>query len=321
MSARSGILITRFSSLGDIILTTPLIRATRTAYPDAHITFATKREYVGLLETNPHVTEVAALEPRQSLVSFAASLRRRRFDYRIDLHSSLRSIALRRLVPGRWVAFAKPRYRRYLLIGGVDAARLQPVSLEYFRAVAALPIVPDDGPAEVFTTSEDEADAARVASGDYVVLAPGAGQATKQWPSAHWADLADRLRGTGLAVVAVGSDPERGLLGAARAAPAFGLPIRVTAALCRKARAVVVNDSGVMHLATAMGARVIALFGPTVPALGFAPYRAPATLMEARHVRCRPCSTYGSARCPAGHHRCLHDLRPDEVERAVLAAA
>ncbi len=321
MSARSGILITRFSSLGDIILTTPLIRATRTTYPDAHITFATKREYVPLLDTNPHLSEVAALEPRQSLVSFAASLRRRRFDHRIDLHSSLRSLALRRLLPGPWVAFSKPRCRRWLLIWGVDATRLEPVALEYFRAVAPLRIVPDDEPTEVCTTSEDEAEAARVASGDYVVLAPGAGKATKQWPPAHWADLADRLRRSGLAVVAVGTEHERTLLAAARAEEAFGLPIRVTAALCRNARAVVVNDSGIMHLAAAVGAPVVALFGPTVPALGFAPYRTRSTIIEASNVHCRPCSTYGSQRCPAGHHRCLQNIRPAEVERAVRVAA
>ena len=101
------------------------------------------------------------------------------------------------------------------------------------------------------------------------------------------------------------------------ASAAGELDLQASGALLRRTRVVVSGDTGPMHLATAVGAPVIALFGPTVEEFGFFPYRAAAEVLQ-RDLPCRPCSTKGGPRCPLGHHRCLEDLAPSEVLSHVL---
>lgn len=313
------ILLVRFGALGDVVLTTPLVRALRRAHPHAAITFVTKARYAPILAHNPHLAGLATLGPGHALRDLAAALRRTRWDYRLDLHGSLRARALRALVGGRWRAPPRQRVRRALLTRwGLDAIGLTvPAAERYFGAARDLAVVPDGGPAEVRTSLEDERRAAAIAPpGTYVALAPGAAHATKRWPAVHWRALARRLLAEHSQVVGVGSAHERGLLDVPGAVDAFGLALGPTAALLRGARLVVANDSGLMHLATAVGTPVVALFGPTTRQLGYFPYRARALVLE-RELACRPCSPYGGAYCPRGDHRCMIGVTPEEVAAAV----
>ena len=111
-----NILIVRFSSIGDILLTTPLLRAIRHRHRDARITVLTKQASAPLLSHNPHVDRIIALGPGQSLRSLAAEVRAGSFTHRLDLHGSLRSRALRAMAPGRWTSYPKHRIARALLI-------------------------------------------------------------------------------------------------------------------------------------------------------------------------------------------------------------
>jgi heptosyltransferase-2 len=101
---------------------------------------------------------------------------------------------------------------------------------------------------------------------------------------------------------------------------AYGLPLLTTAAVLRRARVVVANDTGLMHLATAVGRPVIVLLGPTVGAFGYLPYGVPAQVLE-RAVPCRPCTASGGDHCPLGHHRCMIEIAPEAVAQAVERAA
>jgi heptosyltransferase-2 len=314
------ILLVRFGALGDVILATPLVRALRRALPHAAITFVTKARYAPILAHNPHLTGLVTLGAAASVRDLAAELRRTRWDCRLDLHGSMRARALRLLVGGRWRGVPRDRARRALVTRlGIDTLAPFPAAERYFRAARALGVTPDGGPAEVFTSAADDAQAtALLPAGPYVVLAPGAAHATKRWPPAHWRALARRLRASGERVVGAGTDAERRLLDAPGIVDAFGWPLGPTAALLREARLVVANDSGLMHLATAVGAPVVALFGPTTRQLGYFPYRAPARVLE-RTLSCRPCSPYGGAHCPQGDHQCMIGITPDEVAAAVAA--
>jgi heptosyltransferase-2 len=321
MPSDPRVLVVRFSALGDVILTTPLVRALRTAWPDARITFVTTRAAAAVFAHSPRVDRVVALAPGAPLGTLTAQLREEAWTHRLDLHASLRALRLRTALGGRWRTWRRHRLARRMLIafGAEWYGRLPPVAERYFETVADLGIHPDGGPPEVFTHADDRARARDVAAGEYVVMAPGASRATKRWPPSHWRELAARLRAAGLGVVAAGTAAERRLLDGDAAVPAFGEGLGVTAALLAGARCAVTNDSGLMHLATAVGTPVVALFGPTVRAFGFAPYPGPAAVLE-RPMACRPCSPYGSARCPLGHHRCMIDLAPATVARAVEAA-
>ena len=320
------VLVVRFSSIGDVLLTTPLVRALRRRHPDADVTFVTKRALAPLLSDNPHVTRVTALEPDEPLRHLARRLAALQPTHGLDLHGSLRSTALRWLVRCRWSGYRKRKVARALLI----AAKLDrygdapPVPERYFEAARALDVQPDGGPPELHlgagATDRIAAWLTQRGLADVPVaaLAPGAAHATKRWPVRHWVDLATRLGTAGYRCVVVGGAGDRGIAAQvpAAASAAGELSLQETGALLARARVVVSGDTGVMHIATAVGTPVVALFGPTVRQFGFFPYRARATVVE-RDMSCRPCSAMGTAQCPLGHHRCLTDIAADEVTAVV----
>jgi heptosyltransferase-2 len=316
------VLVVRFSSLGDVILTTPLLRAIRRRHPAADVTVVVRARYADVLAGHPAVTTIVPVEPREPAAGIARRLAPATYDARLDLQDSFGSRGLRRVLGGSWGIADRRRTARLLLIWlGLNTYRAYvPVAERYFSAAGALDVHPDGGPPEVFPTGEDEARAAELVPGDCVALAPGARWGSKRWPPRYWRTLADRLVAGGLCVVAVGGAEERELLTGPSIVEAYGLPLRTTAAILARARVVVANDSGMMHLATAVRRPVIALLGPTVRAFGYLPYGVPAEVLE-RPVPCRPCSPAGSDHCPLGHHRCMIEIDPEAVAAAVERAA
>ncbi|HWB41659.1 MAG TPA: hypothetical protein VG500_10395, partial [Gemmatimonadales bacterium] len=146
------VLVVRFSAIGDILLTTPLLRAIRTRHPGARIAVLTKQRYAPLLSHNPHVSEVLGVEPEEGVLAIAERIRGVRYSHLLDLHGNLRSHALRRLAPGPWRTFPKRRLERALLITtkrdsyGADV----PVPERYFEAAKELEVQPDGGPPDFF---------------------------------------------------------------------------------------------------------------------------------------------------------------------------
>jgi heptosyltransferase II len=327
-----NVLAVRFSSIGDILLTTPLLRAIRHRHQDARITVLTKQAYVPLLSHNPHVDRIITLGPGRSLPSLAAEVRAGSFTHRLDLHGSLRSHALRAMAPGRWTSYPKHRIARALLIHTKrnHYRDRRPVPERYFLAARDLDVCPDGAPPEFFLGPDAEREAALwlansglASNRPLIAVAPGAAHATKRWPLEHWRALVSQIISGGSPVAIVGG-PGDSSLGAslagsghgqvASAAGTFGL--QTTGALLRRSAAVVSGDTGVMHMATGVGTPVVALYGPTVEPFGFFPYTGRATVLEVG-LSCRPCSSQGSPRCPLSHHRCMLELRPDLVYDSV----
>jgi heptosyltransferase-2 len=321
------ILCVRFSSIGDVLLTTPLVRALRRRHPDAELYFVTKRAMAPLVADNPHITRVLALEPGEPITALARRLRALDPSHGLDLHGSLRSTALRLLVHCRWSGYSKRKLARTALI----ATKLDlygkhvPVPERYFEAARALDARPDGGPPEFFLSAAAQQRVTRwlaehgLDRQPLAALAPGAAHATKRWPIKHWQVLAERLRGAGYSLVAVGGPEDRDLaaaLGPTVASAAGEFTLQETGACLARAAVLVSGDTGVMHMATGVGTPVVALFGPTVEAFGFFPYTERAVVLE-RNLPCRPCSAMGTERCPLGHHRCLEDVLPDQVAAAV----
>jgi heptosyltransferase-2 len=331
--AAPRILLVRFGSLGDVLLTTPLIRALRIRHPAATLSALTKQVWSPLLSANPHLDEVIAVAPGQSLVPLARALRAARFSHLLDLHGSVRTRVLRLLVPGPWTGFdGRRRVRQALIRTHQDLYRDRvPIPERYFEAARDLDVRPDGQPAELFTSPAAEARAeawlTRVgldAEPSFVVLAPGSAHASKRWPVRHWRRLAIELTQGGFRVALVGGPADRVIAteiasaaGNGVASAAGELDLQASGALLRRARAAVSGDTGPMHLATAVGTPIVALFGPTVEQFGFFPYRARAAVLQ-RDLPCRPCSSKGGPKCPLGHHRCLEEIAPDEVKDHLL---
>ena len=326
------ILAIRFSSIGDILLTTPLLRAVRARHPEAYLAFLTKEPFVPLLADNPRLNEVLGLGRDESLSQLARRLRSRNLTHILDLHGSLRTRGLRLLVPARWSGYRKHPLAREILIRTKRNVypRDLPVPERYFDAARELSVQPDGEPPEFFLneTAKAEADAWLGTGlhdvGPLVAVAPGAAHNTKRWPVEYWQELVTRMTARGFNVVVVGGPDDRAVAeavagaGGARAVNAAGsFGLQGTGAMIARSRLLVSGDTGVMHMATGVNTPVIALFGPTVRPFGFFPYSRRAVVLE-RDLNCRPCTAWGTERCPLGHHRCLREILAGEVEEVVM---
>lgn len=322
------VLIVRFHSMGEVILTSPLIRAIRQRHPTSDIMVLTERRYAPLVSANPHVTEVYESGRRRNVRALAAHLRQQHFTHLLDLQRDSRSLLLRSLVRGNWGLSQTDRFARTVLIRTKRNwyQEVVPLAERFFAAARDLEVSPDGSPPDLFLTDEAIGQAqtwleqAGVPSDrPFIAMAPGASQATRRWPPEYFVSLVKKVTTTGAYVVIVGGANESKLASeialrsgphAASAAGALGL--QATAGVLKRAAALITGDTGLLHMGTAVGTPVVAIFGPTVRQFGLFPYQAHASVVE-RDLPCRPCSSRGTAQCPLKHHQCMKAIKPDDV--------
>ena len=326
----SRCLVIQTAFLGDVVLTTPLLSVL--AQRHGPVDVVTTPAAASLLELHPAVAEVVRYDKHGTarglggLRRLGSELRARRYHSVYLPHRSVRSAVLAlwsgaaerigfadspaALTYTRRVARPKSGHEveRLLALAESPAGATPPVTL----ALAAA----DHTAAEAWLTAHG------VAPG-FTAMAPGSVWGTKRWP--YYADLASRTEGQ---IVIVGGREDAALAqsivqsSAGKVVSAAGaLNLRESAALIRRARVLVTNDSAPLHLATAMGIPVLALFGPTVPEFGFGPRGPGDVTLGHRELPCRPCSRHGPEVCPLGHHRCMRDLSVEVVSRAMATMA
>jgi len=323
------LLVIQTAFLGDVVLTTPLLRALKARWPAAHVAVLVIPGTAAVLEAAPFVDELVVHDKRGGglgeLWRVLRAVRAEEFDVVVSPHRSARSalIAWRSGAPRRlgyresaWAAFYTERVtrpseghetRKVLALAealGCDAAQARPA----------------------LVVTEAERGAAREAAGGgpYVVLSPSSAWPTKRWLPEGFAAVGDHLAARGYAVVLTGGPGETEPAAAAAAAmeaPAVNVAGRTTprevAALVAEAALLVANDSAPVHLASAFDTPTVAVFGATVPAQGFGPLASRSAVAEVEGLYCRPCGAHGGHRCPEKHFRCMRDLTPAEVIAAV----
>ena len=341
MHSPDKILIIRFSSLGDIILASPLVRILRAAYPLARIDFLVKSEYAELLKFNRALSSVIELKTsnREELKELKRRIRSERYDVIVDIHNSLRSRYLRWFsAAGRIRVVNKRAIQRFALV----AFRWNlyrsviPVSDRYLETVRSLGLrddglgpevhVPDETGASVKSMMEKY----RLDRYETVIgMAPGARHFTKRWPLERFVELGEKAAHAGkVKILVLGSRSEREYcgdivqqinanLGSAAAENLAGtLSLLETAAVLDSCTIIVSNDSGIMHMAVARKRPVVAIFGSTVREFGFFPSGAEDVVVERMGLSCRPCSHIGLEFCPRGHFRCMKEIDSSEVWEA-----
>ncbi|MBR9977567.1 MAG: lipopolysaccharide heptosyltransferase II [Bacteroidetes bacterium] len=330
------VLLIRLSSIGDIILCTPMLRAIKQAFPECEVHFLTRKEFAPLLLHDPHIDHLLSMDTEEGRTGLAAmnlALMREQYDAVFDLHNNFRSRTLRNGTSARIHHVDKRVFRRLLLVWmkwnryGESVPvpqRYIETALRYgIRADTAGPRLypPDESYLEVRLKLRTAGmDPSQPAKG----ICPGAKHATKRWPAAHYVELARRLAGDGQHLLLFGSKEDVDTAAEIkRAAPQFvhdltgRLSLMETAAAMRHCQLIIANDSGLMHMATAMKVPVIALFGSTVREFGFFPYHSPAAVLEVDGLPCRPCTHIGRARCPEDHFACLRAIGVEDVLAAI----
>ncbi len=329
------ILIIQTAFLGDVILITPLIRATHELFPEALIDVLVIPGTAPVLAGNPHIRRVLTFDKRGNkglaFINTLGAIRRNRYDLAISPHSSLTTAYLMRLGGIRErLGFDRWRASRHLTL---KAAHLEGVH-KARKNLHLLSVFTDrefDMQTEVFPDPAMVAKAARIKASlprpgrPVIALFPGSIWPTKRWPEEHFVTLARGLDGAGFNLIFGGSPSERSLCdriiqasGAATVNIAGETGPLEAAAVVGQCDLVICNDSAPLHLANAVRTDVLAIGGPTdMRRMGYFPFRERDAVF-AIDLECRPCGSHGGKRCPEGHHRCMKDLKPGLILAEVL---
>lgn len=338
------ILIVRFSSLGDVILASQLIRALRTRFPHAQIDFLVKSAYSELLRFNPRLSSVIELRSGSfgELADTARKIRLEKYDLLLDIQNNFRSRYVRLMARARMTRVVNKReVRRFLLVRfhWNLYRKISTVPERYLETIAGIAPSDDcDGPElfvpeHVATAMTSLLARSHLDRCDAVVgIAPGARHFTKRWPLERFVELGVLLGRTGqkgrVKILVFGSREEKDYCGdiaqminlrlespaAENMAGQFSL--LETAAALDRCTLVVSNDSGLMHVAAARRRNLVAVFGSTVRELGFFPPEGRSIVVETSGLPCRPCSHIGLEKCPKGHFKCMKEITADEVVKA-----
>jgi len=322
------ILIIRFSSIGDIVLTSPVVRCIREQIKNAEIHYLTKETYRPLLVGNPNIDRIFTI--KDNLREVIPLLRREKYDFIVDLHHNLRSLVTKLSLLRPSGTFPKKNFQKWVLVRfKVNLLPGLHVVDRYFRAAARLGIVNDGLGLDHFIPDADVVPAEALPAAHrtgYVAFIIGARHQTKVLPAEKIVQLCQRI---GRPVVLLGGPEDQGrgeaiaVVAGSRIFNACGrLNINQSASLVARADLVITHDTGLMHIAAAFSKRIISIWGNTVPAFGMYPYlpesdRDLSSIHEVKGLKCRPCSKLGYSSCPLKHFRCMNELNVDAILKEI----
>lgn len=301
------VLVIRFSSIGDIVLTTPVLRAIKTQHPDCQVHFLTKKSFAFLLEANPNVDKVLSWEEHKDKLN---SLKSEAYDCIVDLHKNLRSGKVKRSLGGPFFTFNKLNIDKWMYVN-LKRDRMPDLHLvdRYFLGLQALNLKADGGGLEYHYTAPVDL-APGLQSGGYVALVLGAAHMTKQIPNEINEQIIEGLSGENLVLLGGPAEKTKGEDLSERYPHVKNycgsLSLDESAKVIEEAKAVVNADTGLMHIAAAFKKRQAVLWGNTTPKLGMYPYGYQEFMnFEVENLSCRPCSKIGKKKCPKGHFKCM----------------
>jgi len=319
------VLVIRFGSLGDVVITSAVVEALYRSGESPRIVYVTKRRYAALFEGDSRIERVVGVERDDSPFAVVRAAGTG-FDAVIDLHGTIRSIAVSALVKApvkarvrkhglarRLMVWSRNRFRRRFDVLGGYMDTLRAFGVEG-RILPRLVPSPD---------SLDSADRLlapfRKAESLLIGLAPGSRHPTKRWDARAWARLADLCAARGHVPLIIGDTDDRAFAGEVRELAETDIPsiagkadLRATVGAIARLDCLVSNDSGPMHIAGALGTPFVAVFGPTHPDLGFAPGYPTGAILHAG-LPCSPCSIHGEYPCRLGGRPCMSLISPEMV--------
>ena len=314
------VLIIRFSSIGDIVLTTPVIRCLKEQHPNVEIHYLTKKVFKGLLENNPYVSKIHTIEKNVSEV--ISDLKKENFDLIIDLHKNLRSTQVKNSLGKKSFSFKKLNFQKWILVKfKVNRMPAMHIVDRYMQTVSSLGIKNDNKGLDYFIPEKDEVAISTLPvshQNGYVGFVIGAKHFTKQLPTEKVISICKKLNQPiillgGKEDITRANEIEKDV-GATIYNTCGKLNLNQSASLVKQASKIITNDTGLMHIASAFKKEIISVWGNTVPDFGFAPYMPSpkSKIVEVKNLSCRPCSKLGYSKCPKGHFKCMMEI--DEKE-------
>lgn len=318
------ILIIRFSSIGDIVLTTPVIRCVKEQLPGVKLHYLTKKNFEPVLAANPYLDKVHYL--KDSLSDTIAELKLEDFDHIIDLHHNIRTLIIKLRLGKHSSSFNKLNWQKWLLVNlGPNLLPDEHIVDRYLKTVEFLDIKNDGEGLDYFLVQNHHLTLLLPPSHQrYIALVIGAQHSTKRLPVVRLIELCKQLNHP---VVLLGGpeDMERGetIMSAAGEHVFNGcgkFKLDQSAYLVKMAKCVVTHDTGLMHIAAAFKKSIHSVWGNTVPEFGMHPYQAGESyIYEVHGLPCRPCSKIGHEKCPRGHFKCMNNIDLNAISQQANA--
>ena len=321
------ILFIRFSSIGDIVLTTPVIRCVKQQLKDAEVHFLLKKSYEPVLENNPFIDKKHFYQ--DDLGKIISELKKERFDVVIDLQKNFRSFRIKLALGVKHYSFNKLNIHKWLLVNfKINILPDKHIVDRYMETIKSLNVVNDGHGLDYFITKKDEdllIDLPSTHKDGYIAWVIGARHNTKMLPIEKMISIGAKINSP---IILLGGpeDFRKGeMLANENPIKIFNTcgkySLNQSAALVKNSKKVITHDTGLMHIAAAFQKDIISVWGNTIPEFGMYPYYgnstkrqtpnaklATSTILEVNHLPCRPCSKIGFEKCPRGHFKCMKNI-------------
>lgn len=310
------ILIVRFSSIGDVVLTTPVIRCAAMQLKGTEIHFVTKEPFKSILEHNPYIHRLYTF--KKEISELYEQLKNEKYDVVIDLHKNLRSLRLKQQLKTKSFSFSKLNIEKFLAVT-FKAPGILPknhIVDRYFEAIAPIGVKSDEKGLDYFIAENDTVNVnASFFKGQptkFIALVAGGSYYTKKIPLDK---LYEICMNAPLPVIALGGKEDKAVTDALQKQfPALinacgQFSINQSASVIQQAEWVITSDTGLMHIAAAYDKKIVSVWGNTIPEFGMGPYNPnhENKTIEVKGLSCRPCSKLGYNKCPKGHFKCMHE--------------
>lgn len=328
-------LLVRFSSIGDIVLTTPVIRCLKKQVPHAEVHFLTKQAFLPVVQHNPYVDKLHVLAHSWELM--IEELKVEKYDYIIDLHHNVKTLRLKRELNVRSYSFYKLNIQKYIYTSlKINILPKVHIVDRYLDTLKSFDVKNDGAGLDYFISPGEETTKKDIPASHYagyIACVIGAAHGTKRWPVHKWKEFCERMDHP-LILLGGKEDTANGneiaSVDPLKVYNACGkFSINESADLVKKAKLVISNDTGLMHIAAAWKRPVISLWGNTVPSFGMYPYygdnflsnqkKLPYEILQVNRLWCRPCSKIGYKKCPLGHFKCMEKISSEALNRIVVS--
>lgn len=318
------ILIIRFSSIGDIVLTTPIIRCAKKQLKTVEIHYITKESFSSILKNNPYIDKLYTFKKDVSEVY--EQLRAEKYDVVIDLHKNLRSLRLKQVLKTKNFSFNKLNVEKFLAVNLKMQHKLPKLHIvqRYFETIAPIGVVDDGKGLDYFIKESDKLNCKDLFFNGietrFLALVVGGSYYTKKIPINKLKEICEKsslpiilLGGKEDAVIASDLIKEFPIL--INACGNFSL--NQSASIINQAEWIIASDTGLMHIAAAYQKKIISVWGNTIPEFGMGPYlpNNENRILEIKDLKCRPCSKLGYKQCPKKHFKCMNGINFSLVEK------
>jgi ADP-heptose:LPS heptosyltransferase len=310
------LLLIRFSAIGDIVLTTPVVRCLREQL-GAEIHYLTKKANENIVASNPNIHKIFIFEDK--IAALLPLLRQEKYDAVIDLHNNLRSTYLKLRLGVPHYTFQKGNLYKWLRIHfNIHKLPQTHIVDKYMKAVAPLGVRNDGKGLSYFIPEKDVVNINDIlgTKKPFIAFVIGATHFTKRLPNEKIAEIARKIS---LPIVLLGGKAEMQdakivmqLVDNQIFNYCGKLNLNQSASVVQQAETVITHDTGLMHIAAAFQKNIVSVWGGTIPEFGFYPYYAEGIArninLEVKNLPCRPCSKHGRKDCPKGHFKCMNEI-------------